>query len=348
MVLLSQRRACHVLSVFVLSALFLSACGDRPLAATKLSGSTMGTTYHITVVQGDKVPDLKKEREPLQGLIDQRLVELNQQMSTYIDTSEIMQFNRLPAGEWMAISPELFHVLLQSLEVSWLSGGAFDITVGPLVNLWGFGNTGHDDVVPSQADIDALLANSGFQNIELNIGSVELSKKTPLQIDLSAIAKGYAVDQIATLLIEQGYSDFMVEVGGELRLSGHNPKRKPWVIAIEQPDGSFGSVHRAISVTDKAVATSGDYRNYFEKEGVRYSHTLSPITGKPVNHKLASVTVIADEASQADALATAISVMGAEDGLKLAQQQGIAIYLLVKTDDGFEAKYSDAFKPYLQ
>ncbi|WP_339668196.1 FAD:protein FMN transferase [Dasania marina] len=342
--ILIKRRAL-LLSVFVLVlSTLLSACSEQPLAALKLSGKTMGTSYHITVVHGEQAIDAAA----IQALVDQRLQQINQQMSTYISDSELMQFNRLPVGQWQQVSPELFHVVLQSMEISWLTGGAFDITVGPLVNAWGFGNTGHEDKIPSQALIDSLLADIGFQNIELNIGSIEISKKTPLQIDLSAIAKGYGVDQVADLLREQGYQHFMVEVGGELRLSGHSPKRQPWLIAIEQPDGSFGEVYKAVALTDKAIATSGDYRNYFEKEGQRYSHTLSPITGKPITHNLASVTVIADEAAQADGLATAINVMGPEAGFKLAQQQGLAIYLLVKTEQGFAAKYSDAFQPYLQ
>ncbi|MCR8921904.1 FAD:protein FMN transferase [Dasania sp. GY-MA-18] len=334
-----------MLSVFVLIvSTLLSACSEQPLAALKLSGKTMGTTYHITVVHGEQAID----GPAIQALVDKRLQQINQQMSTYIADSELMQFNRLPAGQWQQVSPELFHVLLQSMEISWLTGGAFDVTVGPLVNAWGFGNSGHEDRVPSQSQIDSLLADAGFQNIELNIGSIEISKKTDLQIDLSAIAKGYGVDQLADLLLEQGYSHFMVEVGGELRLNGLNPKGQPWRIAIEQPDGSYGQAYKAIAISDKAVATSGDYRNYFEKDGQRYSHTISPITGKPIAHNLASVTVIADEAAQADGLATAINVMGPEAGLALAQQQGLAIYLLVKTDKGFEAKYSDAFRPYLQ
>ncbi|MGK0440809.1 MAG: thiamine biosynthesis lipoprotein [Pseudohongiellaceae bacterium] len=304
----------------------------------------MGTTYHITVVD----PEHKADSAALQSQIDSRLADLNQQMSTYLPDSELMQFNRAPVGESVSISPEFFHVLLQSLEISWLTGGAFDVTVGPLVNLWGFGNTGHEDNVPSDEKVAALLVNTGFQHIELNIGDITLAKKKLIKIDLSAIAKGYAVDQLASLLQEAGFSQFMVEVGGELRLAGKSPTRQLWRIAIEQPDSNLGGIYKAISVSDNAVATSGDYRNYFEKDGVQYSHTISPVTGKPITHNLASVTVITDEAALADGLATAINVMGPEAGMNLAQQQGLAIYLLINTGNGFESKYSDAFKPYLQ
>ena len=338
------KRRVFLLSVFVFGVFVITACAEKPLHAIKLSGSTMGTSYHITVVD----PEKKAEIAALQKRVDSRLQQLNQMMSTYVADSELMQFNRAPVGEAMAISPELFHVLLQSMEISWISGGAFDVTVGPLVNAWGFGNTGHDDRVPVDAELQALLENTGFQHLELNLADVQLVKKKPVQIDLSAIAKGYAVDQLASVLLESGHKDFMVEVGGELRLAGLSPKQKPWRIAIEEPSDMFGGVHKAISVTDKAVATSGDYRNYFEKNGVRYSHTISPVTGKPITHNLASVTVIADEAAQADGLATAINVMGPKEGMQLAQQQDIAIYLLVKTETGFEAKYSDAFKPYIE
>ena len=318
----------------------LSACSDEPLESFKLSGTTMGTSYHITVV------GQASDASQLSQRIDFRLALLNQQMSTYIEKSELSRFNQLPPGEWQAVSPELFQVLLLSTEISWLTNGSFDITVGPLVDLWGFGPQ-HTDNIPSTEAIKSQLASIGFQHLEFNLQGSRISKSKPVRLDLSAIAKGYGVDIIAKLLRSEGHQNFMVEIGGELYLSGLSPRNTPWRIAIEQPNSDSISVHRAINISNKAVATSGDYHNYVERDGVRYSHTIDPTTGRPVTHSLASVTVIDDDVATADALATAITVMGAEAGMALAKQQNLAIYLINKTEQGFDSQYSDAFKPYL-
>lgn len=350
------KRRAHGLSVVVLGFLFslLTSCGEPPPAPTlKMAGATMGTSYHITVVlpQSAVVPDAV----PIQALIDTRLVEINRQMSTYIDDSEISRFNRLAVGEWLSIGAEFFHVLLLSIETSWLTGGSFDITVGPLVDAWGFGAGSKLDErgrpsLPTDSQVAELLLNTGFQHLQLDLAKIQLSKSRPVQLNVSAIAKGYAVDQIASLLSEQGFVNYMVEIGGELRLAGHNRKGLPWRIAIEQPGSGFGEVHRAIAVSDKAVATSGDYRNFYELDGNRYAHTINPLNGRPVPQALASVTVVAEEAALADAYATAIGVLGPKAGLKLAEQQGLAIYLLLPKveGDGFDIRYSQAFKPYLE
>jgi thiamine biosynthesis lipoprotein len=268
-------------------------------------------------------------------------------MSTYVDDSELSYLNRTPTDQPVILSEELFEVLLMSIELSWLSGGVFDITVGPLVDLWGFGPQQHD-LVPTQSAIDEALAGTGYQHLQLNIADSSVSKTQPVSVDLSAIAKGYGVDKIAELLLAAGYKDFMVEIGGELRLQGMSPRGAPWKIAIEQPDGSFGKVHRAVSIDTGAMATSGDYRNYFEVEGQRYSHTIDPTTGWPIKHTLASVTVITESAAYADGLATAINVMGPERGLLFAEQQQLAVYLIINTEQGFEARFTEAFRPYLQ
>jgi thiamine biosynthesis lipoprotein len=268
-------------------------------------------------------------------------------MSTYIDNSELSRFNRHPVDQWFSVSPELFEVLLASIELGWLSGGALDISVGPVVDLWGFGPAERGGQLPEADVLADALALVDFRALELDLAENRVLKTKPVQLDLSAIAKGFAVDMIARLLRDQGYQNFMVEIGGELYMAGNSPRGSPWRIAIEEPNALPGQVHRAILVSDKAVATSGDYRNYFEHDGKRYSHTIDPITGRPVIHNLASVTVIADDAAIADGLATAINVMGPKAGLALAQQQGLAIYLIVKTDQGFDSRYSDAFAPYL-
>lgn len=333
-----------MLSVFVSAVLFLTACGESIRYSFTLEGPIMGTFYHIKVID----PDKRLDQEKLKQDVTQRLTYLNQQFSTYFDDSGLMQFNAAPVNEAVPLSAELFHVLLQSLEVSWLSNGAFDVTVGPLVELWGFGRRESGDMLPSDKLIDNTLSTVGFQFLELDIARQTGLKKRPIQIDLSAIAKGYAVDQIYALLASYQAEDYMVEIGGEIRVSSRNAHNTPWRIAIEEPVDGLSMVHRAISISNMAVATSGDYRNYFEKEGVRYSHTISPVSGRPITHHLASVTVIHEEASMADAFATAIDVMGPEQGFVFANQQQIAAYMLVKSENGFEARYSDAFKPYIK
>lgn len=347
----TNKRAAWLLFLF-LTLNFLSACSESPLPDFKFSGSTMGTSYHITVVTTADKPISVIDQQQLQQAIDQQLTLINQQMSTYIADSELSQLNQAPVGEWVTVSPNLFEVLMLSLELGWLSNGAFDISVGPLVDLWGFGPSQDGNAlttkVPEQADIDKLLAASGFQQLELNLAVNKVRKLKPLSLDLSAVAKGYAVDKLADLLSFAGYENFMVEIGGELRLHGHNAKGKAWRIAIEQPNThALGLVHQALNLSGVALATSGDYRNYFERDGQRYSHTIDPTTGYPIKHRLASVTVVADTAAYADGLATAINVLGAEQGMQLAKQQNLAVYLIIKTDSGFESRYSEGFGKYL-
>ncbi len=342
----NSQRAAQLLFLIVL-ALVLAACDEERDDHFVLTGQTMGTSYHITVVEPDNTTSDQSE---LQLAIGQQLLVLNQQMSTYIDDSELSLLNRALVNEWVSVSSNMFDVLLLSMELGWVSGGAFDITVGPLVNVWGFGpsNRTSYDTVPPADTIQALLANTGFSSSELNLENNTFRKNKSVALDLSGVAKGYAVDKISELLQYAGYQRFMVEIGGEIRLLGNSPRRSPWRIAIEQPDsGSFGSPRQAISITDGALATSGDYRNYFEADGKRYSHTIDPATGYPINHSLVSVTVIAETSAYADALATAMSVMGPEKGLQMASEQGFAVYMIIKTGEGFVDEYSEAFSPYL-
>ena len=342
----SFKRAASLLFLFVLFT--LTSCGDQQQAHFKMSGFTMGTNYHITVLENSAA---KTSQQDLQQAVDQQLQLINQQMSTYIDDSELSELNRVLVDEWTPVSPNLFDVLMLSLELGWISNGALDISVGPIVDLWGFGPgpVTASSQIPSDADIAECLTRVDFQALEFDLEKSRVRKRKAISMDLSAIAKGFAVDKLVDLLNYAGYTDFMVEVGGELRLQGLSPRGTPWRIAIEQPDSAtLGQPHKAIAVSNVAVATSGDYRNYFEHEGKRYSHTINPKTGYPISHNLASVTVIADTAAYADGLATAINVMGPELGFELAQKQSFAVYLLVKSEQGFVAKVSDAFKPYLE
>lgn len=347
------RRVCNRADSFkkaivILLSLFFVACSESPAPHFTLSGATMGTTYHLTVLEQEGVSLSPAE---LQQAVDAQLQTINQQMSTYIDDSELNTLNRAPVGEVVAMSPNLFEVLLLSFEVSLLSDGAFDITVGPLVKLWGFGpgRESMTDAVPDADTIKAMLLDTGFDNLEFDLLNATVTKKAAISMDLSGVAKGFAVDKVAGLLEYAGYRNYMVEIGGELRLRGLSPRGTPWRIAIEEPDPSgLRAVHRAVEISDKGMATSGDYRNFFEVDGQRFSHTIDPATGYPITHNLASVTVIADSAAFADAMATALDVMGPDKALALAEQQGLAVYLIVKTEQGFVSRYSTAFSEQYQ
>ncbi|GAA5444785.1 FAD:protein FMN transferase [Microbulbifer sp. NBRC 101763] len=334
----------------VLPALFLlcvavifSACTPTP-ENWQLSGRTMGTTYHITVVD---VPRGVGHSQ-LQTLIDSELQQVNQEMSTYINDSELMRFNRSPVGEAIPVSEPLADIVQMSLDIYRRSEGAFEVTVGPLVNLWGFGPQPEPELIPSDSDIARLLKVIGSDALVVAREPNTITRERPVEIDLSAIAKGHGVDRVAMLLERQGILNYLVEIGGELRTLGVNPKGKAWRIGIEAPDSTGQMVQESIAVSGKAVATSGDYRNYYERDGVRYAHSIDPRTGRPLKHRLASVTVIADTCAEADGLATALNVLGAEAGMALAEREKLAVFMLVKTDKGFEERYSAAFAPYLE
>jgi thiamine biosynthesis lipoprotein len=323
-------------SFAILVSLFLIGCSNKP-EIIEISGSKMGTSYHITVVADQLPPD------DLAQQIDQLLSKVDNSMSTYKENSEISQFNRLPAGGSLEISNEFADVIRISQKVWTLSEGAFDPTIAPLVDLWGFGPTETELSIPAAQSIEAALASRGFDSVVLENST--LTKNKALSLDLSAVAKGYAVDLVADHLEMLALPDYLVEIGGEIRVSGFNAEGVAWKIALEQPQ-LFAAVDRVIDLTDIAVATSGDYRNYFEKDGQRYSHTIDPRSGLPIKHSLASVTVITESCAEADAWATAFTVMGVTQSKALANQLGIAAYMLVRQDDDFVAISSHNFEPF--
>lgn len=329
-------------SILLLLAATLLACQPQPEQRfQRLQGHTMGTTYSITLELGEG-----QNAEVLQNLIDQRLLEINQLMSTYIDDSELSRFNASRSTECQPVSSETRLVVEAAVEVSRLSQGKFDVTLAPLIEIWGFDKKETQGEIPPQAEIERLLGEIGFQKIQL--GEQCIAKQNPeLSINLSAIAKGYGVDQVASLLETQGIANYLVEIGGEIALKGHNPKGEDWHIAIESAASETRSIQRVISPKGLGVATSGDYRNYFEKNGKRYSHTIDPTSGYPIDHTLASVTVLHPQTMVADALATALMVMGPEQALQFAGDHQLAIFMLVKHQQGFIEVASEAFKPYL-
>ncbi len=325
----------------LLASLLLSACSEKPEQLV-FSGLTMGTTYQVKVVP-DQLPVPANLGQTIQATLEQ----LDNTFSTYQSDSELMSLNRTPVGETVSLSVPMLRVLGTSNQVFQLTGGAFDPTVGPLVNLWGFGPELSQDKVPELSKIKKQLNRIGFRKLAVDRQTASARRTADIQLDLSAVAKGYAVDVIAELLISLGLENYLVEVGGELRTNGLKVNGQPWRIAIESPTLERREVQQALALGNAAIATSGDYRNYFERGGKRYSHTIDPRTGFPITHQLASVTVIASDTAYADALATGLMVMGHSESLALAEKNDLAIYLLVKEGAEFKAYYSAAFAPYL-
>jgi FAD:protein FMN transferase len=303
-------------------------------------GMTMGTSYNI---KASHLPD-KITPKDINEQVKQVLDKVSGQMSTYQKDSELSLFNQNPSTDWVAVSAEFYEVIKEALKISQLSNGLFDVTVGPLVNLWGFGPDEMTFATPDEAIIKDRLNQIGYQRLKLKEDGLFVKKDIPnLYVDLSGIAKGYGVDQVASLLERLGIMDYMVEIGGEIRVKGRNNKGEPWQIAVEKPTAEKRMIEKVLAVTDTGMATSGDYRNYFEVSGVRFSHTIDPRTGKPINHKLASITILSETSMEADALATAIMVLGPDEGFKFAEQNHIAAFFIIKSDKGFDELMSSAF-----
>ncbi len=330
------------LSLFLIlipALLSLAACGGYGKVET-LTGSAMGTTYSI------KIKGLPAEMtsEALGDELGRMVESIEAELSTYRPQSGISQFNASKSTDWQPVSQLLCESVAAALEVSALSEGAFDATVGPLVDLWGFGAEGMGFEPPEDTLVDERLAIVGYENLEADCEQSALRKTVPeLRVDLSGWAKGYAVDQVAERLDELEVEAYLVEVGGELRTKGTNASDDAWVIAVESPDPAARSVYATIGVSGLAVATSGDYRNFFEHEGVRYSHTIDPDTGRPVTHDLASVTIVHPSTAFADAVATAIHVLGPEAGYELAEREGIAALLLSYAPQGVTGRATPEF-----
>lgn len=293
----------------------------------------MGTTYHIKVVTG-----YFKRPSGLQEKIDRRLVELNRSMSAYLEDSELSRFNvDTRVGEKFHISGDFLRVMMVAQKLYRITDGAWDGTISPLVNLWGFGSSQNQKHIPEKEVIQALLGDIGFKHIEVSQEGYLLKKKASISVDLASIAKGYAVDQVAGLIRDHGIENFIVEIGGEVFASGFRKDGQPWRVGINRPEAgaNYNQVYKALDLQESALATSGDYRNFFEIEGVRYSHVLDPRTGYPVVNGVVSVSVRADTCTVADGLATAIMVLGAERGLKLVNGlDRVECLIVVRKENG--------------
>ena len=324
--------------LFVL--LLLSGCGQPPPEIAELSGGTMGTSYSIKLSPAPPVSRL----DELQRSVERRLETINRQMSTYQPDSDLMRFNRSADTDWQAQPAAIVELVERASAISVLSDGRYDVTVGPLVNLWGFGNSGERESAPAADEVRETLARVGHRQLETRSRPPGLKKNHPqLEVDLSSIAKGWAVDQLAELVQSAGFGDFLVEIGGELRAYGQKAPGVPWRIAIEQPSYEARMVQRIIALQDVAMATSGDYRNFFTDNGQRYSHTIDPKTGQPVHHRLASVTVLAEECTTADAWATALLALGEQLGPDLADAQGLKALFIVRVGEGLREQFSRAW-----
>jgi len=327
-------------------AIFLSGCfdQDKKQIQVKLQGRTMGVAYHITYI--DSAQNSEKVARARKKQIDVLLEAVNDQMSTYRVDSQLSRFNQSSSVAPFEVSPDTALVVKEAIRLAALSDGKLDVTVGPLVNLWGFGPQMKPDRLPSPQALATAKAMVGIEYLAV-VDNTLIKSNPKLYIDLSTIAKGFGVDKIARYLEGEGVNNYLVEIGGEVRSNGKPNPIRDWVIAIEKPISEHRAIQQAISPKDNGLATSGDYRQYFEENGRRFSHIIDPDTAMPIDHKLVSVTVIHPSSMTADGLSTAIMLMGPDDGLEFAQAQTLAAFLIIKTDKGFEAVYTDAFKPYL-
>jgi len=332
------------LFLFIGLAFLLAAC-ESPSERVQhvYSGEVMGTYFRIKMV-GDDTQALQALEPQLEAVMS----EVNESMSNYIPDSEVSRFNRLKAGQSMSVSSIFAVVIDESLKISKLSKGAFDVTLAPLINAWGFGEQGAIVRQPEPNELAQLAKRIGYQKLEFENNT--LTKLVDgLEINVSAIAKGYAVDRLAQTLRNAGADDFLVDIGGELVAAGHNLEGHAWRVGIEKPTIS-GGVQQVVKLSDKALATSGDYRNFLLVDGQQFSHTIDPLTLKPSFHKLASVSVLSESCSRADALATALMVMGEERGFVFAQENKLAVYMLVRETQSneYSVRMSEEFSRILQ
>ncbi|WP_449425089.1 FAD:protein FMN transferase [Rhodanobacter lindaniclasticus] len=315
----------------------------------RLHGRTMGTTWSVRLALPPTV-----SVESLQRGIQAELDRVDGQMSTYKPQSDLSRFNSAPAQSWQQLPAEFFTVLQHALALAKDSGGAYDPTVGPLVDLWGFGPDRRPRHPPDAAAIALAKARVDWRKLKLDAVGQRAWQPGGIQLDLSAVAKGYGVDQVGRYLRRAGVEAWLVEVGGELKAHGRKPDGAPWRVGIERPEAASGAVSdaddlvRAITLDDGAIATSGDYRHVFEDGGHYYSHHIDPRSGYPVPFEVASVSVLAKDAVQADPLGTTISVLGAERGMAYARQHGLAVLMIVRGPHGFEQRMSPAFAAVVQ
>lgn len=318
----------------------LIACDEKPTeGAHSFSGKTMGTTYNVKIAGADDSLDA----DALAQRILASLQNVDDLMSTYNNASELSLANADNANAPRKVSDDTARVVRTALNAANLTSGAFDPTIGPLVDLWGFGPAGSKNAVPAESDITVAKNSVGYGNITLN--GTELRKSNAeTRMDLSGIAKGYGVDKVAELLDAEGVENYLVEVGGEVRTRGLSPEDRPWRLGIEKPMPGTRDIQRVVDLSGHALASSGNYRIFFEAEGERFAHIIDPRTGRPISHDLASVTVIAPSTMEADTLSTAMLVMGPREAMDFAEKHEIAAFFISGSNGEFTESTSSTFE----
>lgn len=307
-----------------------------------LAGESMGTRWSVKLTAAPR--PLNRLRELLQAELDRVVAE----MSHWQADSHLGRYNLAEPGSWQLLPEGFFTVMQQALLLAEDSDGAYDPTAGPLVDCWGFGPAAPRSTPPSAAEIAAALQHVGWQQLRLDVTQRRLLQPGGVQLDLSAIAKGYAVDRLAEVLESLGVAHYLVEVGGELRGQGCKPDGSPWWVQLEAPDEQANAAPLVLALDGLAVASSGDYRRYFECEGQRYAHTIDPRDGWPLCHALAAVSVVHASCLQADALSTALYVLGPERGLAYATRHELAAHFVLRHSEHGETRYEELSSPALQ
>lgn len=323
-------------------ALLAAACG-RSSPQLDLSGPTMGTTYTVKVV----APPPSVDANVVQAAIDDVLAQIDGSMSGYRSDSEVMRFNAGASTQWRSVSADLAAVVRASLDISEASDGAFDITVAPLVAAWGFGPAGEPKELPSAEQIAQIEATVGYRNLHVRLDPPALRKDVAgLSIDLNGIAPGFAVDRLADRLQGLRIENFMIDVGGEIRAHGRNARGEPWHIAIEHPVDTQRTPYASVWLDGAAVSTSGEYRDYYERDGRRYSHTIDPRTGRTLDRAPGSVVVVASSTAAADGWATAMNVLGPRAGLALATQRHLPVLFIEREGREWRSQATPEFERY--
>ncbi|CAM4205049.1 FAD:protein FMN transferase [Vreelandella rituensis] len=326
----------------VLIALTGCSENDRPLESpVRLEGSIFGSFYQLTVVD----PLTQGQARELETGLVEELERVDQAMSTYRDDSELVIFSRAPLNEWQPLSNELIDVMAISQTVAEASQGAFDVTVGGLVNLWSFGPEARPSKTPDEAVLQQRLEEVGYDALDVDTQNMQARRTRDVFIDLSAVAKGHGTDRAAAYLDNQDIEHYLINIGGELAVRGYrdHQQQTPWRIGIEVPEDGRQQAQHVLPLHEVSVATSGDYRNYFEQDGRRFSHTIDPRTGKPIDHQLASVSVVHPSNAWADAWATALMVLGEKEGMALAQEQKLKVLMLIRDENDWKSVASPAF-----
>ncbi len=338
----------HLIS---LAAAFLLVACDNPQTPAQrdgmvLEGKTMGTGWRVSLAGVDSA-----RREALQNAIQQQLNNDDHELSTWKNDSVLSRFNQYRGSDPQPVSDNMADIITLALRIGHQTGGAMDITIGPLVNLWGFGPDKQPASTPSIQQIDAARALTGLQHLQVinRAGQAYLQKDLPeLYVDLSTVGEGFATDHLARLMEKEGINNYLVSVGGAVLTRGQNAQGKAWQVAIQKPTDRENAVQAIVDLQGHGISTSGSYRNYYELDGKRISHVIDPVTGQPIQHRLVSATVIATTALEADGWDTGLMVLGEEKAKALALRDKLAVYLIYKQGDGFTSWMSPQFKAFIQ